>query len=59
MVESEFLKYIPSNTYADITDTLKIAINQGEKVGMYVIEEEQWLDMGQFSEIEKMKNRVL
>ena len=59
VVESEFLKYIPSNTYADITDALRIAINQGEKVGMYVIEEEQWLDMGQFSEIEKMKNRVL
>lgn len=59
IVEPEFLKYIPSSTFIDITDIIKKIINQHKNVGSYLIEENRWLDMGEASELQKMKNKLL
>lgn len=59
MVEPEFLEYIPCNTFIDITDIIKVVINEHKNVGTFIIDEDKWLDMGEVSELQKMKNRLL
>ncbi len=58
IIEPEFLEYIPENTFIHITDIIEKCIKNGKSIGTYVLEEENWLDMGQFDELEKMKERL-
>lgn len=58
ILEPEFLKKIPENTFIHITDVLQKCIGEGESVGVYQITEENWLDMGQLDELERMKKRL-
>ena len=36
-----------------MTELISDCIKKNEKVGIYLIEEEQWLDIGQMEELEK------
>lgn len=58
VIEPSFLENIPQNTFAHITDVIKNCIQNGDRVGSYLIREEDWMDMGQFDELEKMKTRL-
>lgn len=58
VLEPDFLERIPANTYIHITDVIQNCINQGERVGVYPIPEEHWLDMGQLDELERMRKRL-
>jgi dTDP-glucose pyrophosphorylase len=58
ILEPEVLWDIPENEFYHITDLIKIYIKKGERVGAYPISDESWLDMGQFSEMEKMVERL-
>lgn len=58
VLEPEFLKKIPGNTYIHITDIIQNGIDNNEKVGIYPISENAWLDMGQMEELEKMRERL-
>lgn len=58
VIEPAFLSRIPENTHIDITDVIEGCIKDGERVGTYLIDEEDWMDMGQFEELEKMKERM-
>lgn len=58
VLEPEFLEKIPSDTFIHITDVIQNCIDQGERIGVYPIAEEHWLDMGQLDELEKMKRRL-
>lgn len=58
IISPKFLEKIPENIYADITDLIQNCIDDGEKVGVYPISEQSWMDMGQFEELEKMKERL-
>ena len=31
---------------------------KGRKIGVYAVDEEDWLDMGQMSELEKMRTKL-
>lgn len=55
VLEPEFLEEIPDNTFIHITDVIQKCIDKGERVGMYPISEEHWMDMGQLDELEKMR----
>lgn len=55
IIEPEFLSEIPENTFIHITDVIENCIKKGLKVGVYEVEEENWMDMGQLEELEKMK----
>ena len=55
VLEPEFLEKIPTDTFIHITDVIQNCINEGDKVGIYPITEEHWLDMGQLDELERMK----
>lgn len=56
-MEPEFIKDIPSNTFIHITDIIQKCIDDG-KGGVYTISEENWPDMGQLEELEKMKQKL-
>ncbi len=58
VIEPAFLDKIPKNSRVDITDIIEGCIRDGEKVGTYLINEEDWMDMGQLEELEKMKERM-
>ncbi|MDE6182004.1 MAG: nucleotidyltransferase, partial [Eubacteriales bacterium] len=58
IIEPEFLQYIPENSFIHITDIIEKCIKEGKNIGTYILEEDAWLDMGQFDELEKMKERL-
>ncbi|MEY8355927.1 nucleotidyltransferase family protein [Lachnospiraceae bacterium 54-53] len=58
VLEKEILGYIPENQYFDMTDLIRKCLNSGEKVGAYPVMDSTWLDMGEFSEMKKMAERL-
>lgn len=58
VIEPSFLKKIPGDTFIHITDVIEKCIADGERVGSYLIPDDAWMDMGQFSELEKMKEKL-
>lgn len=55
IIEPEFLKMIPENTFIHITDIIDNCIKAKKNVGVYPVSESAWLDVGQFNELEKTK----
>lgn len=53
VVNEKFLDKIPKDTFVDMTELISDCIKNKEKVGIYLIEEEQWLDTGQMEELKK------
>ena len=53
VINERFLEMIPQDTFVDMTELISDCIKKNEKVGIYLIEEEQWLDIGQMEELEK------
>lgn len=58
IIEPDFLDIIQEETFVHITDLMKTCIENGKKVGVYMVEEDQWMDMGQLEELEKMKGKL-
>lgn len=58
VLEEEILKYIPDNQYFDMTDLIRRCLKNGEQVGAYPVMDSAWLDMGEFSEMKKMAERM-
>ncbi|WP_077611679.1 nucleotidyltransferase family protein [Clostridium sp. Marseille-P2415] len=58
VLEEEILKYIPQNQYFDMTDLIRTCIKNGEQIGAYPVMDSTWLDMGEFSEMKKMAERM-
>ncbi len=58
IIEPEFLDYIPESTFIHITEVIEKCIKMGKNIGTYTLKDENWLDMGQFDEMEKMKERL-
>ena len=58
VIEPDFLKKIPLNTKIDITDVIERCIKDGDRVGTYLVSENDWLDMGQLDEMERMKDHL-
>lgn len=58
ILEPECLYDIPENTFYHITELINQYIEKGERVGVYPVSENSWLDMGQFEEMENMKQKL-
>lgn len=58
VIQPEILKIIPMDTFIHITEIIEMCIKENIKVGAYIIEEDAWMDMGQFDEMEKMKQKL-
>lgn len=58
VIEPEFIDKIPDTGNVPITDVIQKCIDEGENVGVFPVHEEQWLDMGQLEELDRMKQRI-
>ena len=58
VVEPSVLKDMKKNVRVDFPDFVKEEKEKGKKIGVYTVKEEDWLDMGQMSELEKMRIRL-
>lgn len=58
ILEPAFLDMIPDRTFIHITDVIHNCIRDKHKVGAFLIDEHDWLDMGQLEELERMKHRM-
>jgi dTDP-glucose pyrophosphorylase len=58
VLETEVLKYIPKNRFYDMTELINDCLENQEQVGAYPIMDSAWLDMGGFSEMKKMAERL-
>lgn len=58
VINPVFLRFIPSESFIHITDTIQQCIDNGEKVGTCTVGENDFMDMGQLDELEKMRSRL-
>lgn len=58
ILEPEVINDIPKDTFFHITDLINEYIDRGEKIGVYPVSENEWLDMGEFKEMENMIERL-
>lgn len=54
MIEADVLNDIEADEFIHLPDLAQRYLDKGEKVGVFPISEEAWLDMGQFKEMENM-----
>lgn len=58
IVEPEVLEDIEDNIPVGFPDIIEDQRKRGRKVAVYPISEDEWLDMGQMTELEKMRERL-
>ena len=58
ILEPEVIKMISEDEFIHITDIIEKCVRDGNKVGVYKVAEESWLDMGQLDALNNMKNRL-
>jgi dTDP-glucose pyrophosphorylase len=61
LVEPRILKYIPEDSFFNMTDLITVLHNNNMKVGVYPVSNNSWIDIGQWEEyknaVEKLKIR--
>lgn len=58
VLEPDVLSDIPENTFYHITDLINGYIIKGERVGVYPVMENAWMDMGEIKEMQSMIQRL-
>ena len=58
IVEPRVVEELEEGKKQGFPDVIERYRRAGEKVGVYVIEEDAWMDMGQLEELEKMRERL-
>ncbi|MBM7540032.1 sugar phosphate nucleotidyltransferase [Amphibacillus cookii] len=58
IVEPEVIEELEDNQSIGFPDIIEKHQKAGEKIGVFPISEEAWLDMGQIDEMEKMRKRL-
>ena len=58
VLEPEVIEEIPENEFFHITDLINEYVEKGEKVGVYPVTGNSWLDMGELKEMEAMIHRL-
>lgn len=58
IVNQQVVEDMPEQTTLNFTDIIEMYRKQGKKIGCYVVNESAYMDMGQFEELEKMKERL-
>ena len=58
VVEPEVLDDIQNNVSIGFPDIIEFERSKGRKTAVYPVRGNDWMDMGQFPELEKMRNRL-
>tara|TARA_B110000014_G_C20091890_1_gene571756 strand:+ start:538 stop:1593 length:1056 start_codon:yes stop_codon:yes gene_type:complete len=59
VLNSNLIKLIPRNKSLDMTDFIKILKKGKKQIGIYPIDDESWIDVGQWSEYHKAVDRLI
>ena len=57
VLNPDVLTIIPENKFYHITNLIEDAKNQGKKIGVFPIDDDAWIDIGQWSEYKKAVER--
>ena len=58
VIEPDVIDEIKDDEFIHLPDLAMKLINKGERVGVFPVSEESWMDMGQFTEMEDMLKRL-
>ncbi|MCM1261978.1 MAG: sugar phosphate nucleotidyltransferase [Butyrivibrio sp.] len=58
ILEEDIFNYINQNEKIDMPDIIDRMRSEGQKIGIYPISENAWLDMGQFDAMESMERKL-
>ena len=58
VLNPEVLKLIPEKVFYHITHLIEDSINQGKKVGVFPIDDDAWIDVGQWKEYKQAVDRL-
>lgn len=58
IVESKIIEELEEDKFIGFPDIIEQYKAQGEKIGIYPISENSWMDMGQIDEMEEMRRRL-
>ena len=58
VINPDTIDRIPNDTKFHMTDLIDIVMKNGGKVGMYPVSEDSFLDMGEFSEMQRMEEKL-
>ena len=58
VVNRQVVEDMPEQTQVNFPDMIELYRKQGKKIGCYIVNESAYMDMGQFEELEKMKERL-
>lgn len=58
IVEPQVLEDIPDYTVLSFPEIIEMQRQKGNKVAVYPVSEEEWMDMGQLTELEDMRQRL-
>ena len=59
IVEPEVVEDIEKDTPIGFPDIIEMERKKGKKTAVFPVSENDWMDMGQLSELEKMRNRLI
>ena len=58
IINQDIIHKIPKNQFFHMTDLADLLMKEGERVGMYPISEDSFLDMGEFEEMHRMEEKL-
>ena len=58
VLNPDMLKLIPENRFYHITHLIEDAKNQGKKVGVFPIDDDAWIDVGQWAEYQQAAHKL-
>ena len=59
IMNPEVIRYIPENSYFDITDLINILKENKKRVGVFPVSEKSWIDLGQWEEYKKALEKFI
>jgi len=59
VLNPNLIKLIPKNKKFDMTDLIDLAKTNKKQIGVYPIDDESWIDVGQWSEYHKAVDRLI
>ncbi|MBU1239687.1 nucleotidyltransferase family protein [Myxococcota bacterium] len=58
IMEPGVFQHLPKSTFFHVPDLVESCRSQGQKVGVFPVSENSWMDMGQFEEMNKMLKQM-
>ena len=58
ILNPDILSFVPKNKFYNMTQLIEDAKNQGKKVGVFPIDDDAWIDVGQWSEYQKVVEKI-